>query len=274
MAGPNGNHLAHFGRQVKKARTARGWTLPDLARETGIDHSHWSRIERGVRPPTEKIAEAADVTFPERAGWFSDYYRDSRAWAPPGFRSWAEEEDSATSLRDWAPSVISGLLQIEDYARALLAVHPGATAEVVSARLRARMERQRRLFARGIPMHFLVDQLALYRLVGSAEVMAGQCAHLARIADLPGVVIQVVPAVEIPAAESNLILADTAAYAENLVSGSVWTDEETVTALDRVFDSLRIEAWRASESAGLIRQAAELWTGENLPTATAGQTPA
>ena len=85
------NPLTHFGKQVKKERLARGWSLPELARQTGIDAGHWSRIERGVRPPTEFVAEACDRVFPERKGWFGEYYRDSRSWAPPGFRSWTEE---------------------------------------------------------------------------------------------------------------------------------------------------------------------------------------
>src|SRR5882724_11287660 len=66
------NPLAHFGKQVKKERLARGWSLPELERRTGIDAGHWSRIERGVRPPTELIAGKCDEAFPERQGWFSE----------------------------------------------------------------------------------------------------------------------------------------------------------------------------------------------------------
>jgi hypothetical protein len=65
------------------------------------------------------------------------------------------------------------------------------------------------------------------------------------------------------------MLTEGAAYAETIVSGSVWTDEETRSALGRVFDTLRAQAWRASESLALIEQAAELWIGESPLTATA-----
>ena len=261
--------LAHFGKQVKKERQARGWSLPELERQTGIDAGHWSRIERGVRPPTEYVAEACDRVFAERKGWFSEYYRDSRSWAPPGFRSWTEEENSATSLRLWSPSVIHGLLQTEDYARALLSVHPDVTIEMIASRLATRMARQKRLFARDVPTLFLVDQLALYRSVGSPEVMAAQMRHLTALAGRPRVTVQVVPAVAVPSVAHGIELTDGAAYGETIVSGSVWTDEETYSALSRVFDSLRSEAWRASESLALISEAGELWTGGNLATATA-----
>ena len=127
MTGKPSNPVSHFGKQLKKERLAHGWSLPELSQRTGIDAGHLSRIENGKRPPTEAIARACDAVFPERKGWFSEYYEDSRTWAPPGFRSWAEYEDKAPRLSVWSPGVIHGLLQTEDYARALLDTAPGVT---------------------------------------------------------------------------------------------------------------------------------------------------
>lgn len=269
MADTSVNPLAHFGKQVKKERLARGWSLPELEKRTGIDAGHWSRIERGVRPPTELIAAKCDEAFPERRGWFGEYYRDSRSWAPPGYRSWTEEVDNASSLHDWCPSILTGFLQIEDYARVLLSVHPDVTDEVVNTRLAGRMAHQKRLFERDLPMLFLIDQLALYRLVGSPQIMTAQLQHLITVASRPRVTIQVVPAVAVPSVAHGITLTDRAAYSETSVNGNVWTDEETRSSLGRVFDTLRSEAWRASESLALINEASELWTGGNLLTATA-----
>lgn len=269
MTGTSVNPLAHFGKQVKKERLARGWSLPYLEERTGIDAGHWSRIERGVRPPTELIAAKCDEAFPERRGWFGEYYSDSRSWAPPGFRSWTEELDNASSLRDWCPSIITGPLQTEDYARVLLSVHPDVTDEVVSTRLSGRMAHQKRLFARDVPTLFLIDQLALYRLVGSIEIMSAQLRHLVQMASRPRVTIQVVPPVAVPSVAHGISLTGCAAYSETSVNGNVWSDEETRSSLGRVFDTLRSEAWRASESLVLINEASELWTGGNLLTATA-----
>jgi hypothetical protein len=99
--------------------------------------------------------------------------------------------------------------------------------------------------------------------------MAAQMQHLIAMASRPRVTIQVVPAVMVPSVSHGIVLADGAAYGETIVSGSVWTDEETFSSLTRVFDTLRSEAWRASESLALIGEAGELWTGGNLATATA-----
>ena len=271
---PENLALGHFGRQMRKERVARGWSLPELSARTGVNHGHLSRIERGVRPPTERLAAKCDEVFPERKGWFSEYYEESRHWMPPGLRSWAEHEDKATRLSVWAPGIIHGLLQTADYAHALLAVHPGATDEVVVARLASRMERQRRVLPRDNPpmASFVVDHVALYRLVGSPEIMAAQVCHLLEVSAMPNVTVQVLPAIAHPATASELIIVDNgAAYAEHLAAGGVYTDEEAVVRLERIFATIRGESYRVSESVAIIRKAGELWTAGASPV-TAGPT--
>jgi Domain of unknown function (DUF5753)/Helix-turn-helix domain len=269
MTGKPSNPVSHFGKQLKKERLAHGWSLPELSRRSGIDAGHLSRIENGKRPPTEAIAQACDAVFPERKGWFSEYYEDSRTWAPPGFRSWAEYEDKTARLSVWAPSILHGLLQTEDYARALLETAMGVTDEIVAARLASRMSRQQRVLMRENPPSacWIVDHTALYRCVGSAAIMAAQMRHLEQVARLPHVTVQVLPAVAHPATQSGLMIADEAAYAEHVAGGYVFTDQETVTSMDRLFDTLRGECYRVSESLAIIGRAGELWTGASRATA-------
>jgi Domain of unknown function (DUF5753)/Helix-turn-helix len=264
MAGKgSGNPVSHFGRQVKKERLARGWTLDDLSRRTGTAMSHLSRIENGRRPPTAAMAATMDDVFPERRGWFSEYYEESKSWMPAGFRDWPEHENTTTTIREWSPMVVTGMLQTEPYARAMLAVHPGVTEEVLAARLSARMERQRRVLFREDPPSacYLVDHAALYRLVGSPEVMAGQMDHLLKVASLPNVTMQVFPSIACPATQGGFLLADDAAFAETVVGGYVYTSEETRSPLTWLFDTLRGESYRVSESLAIIRKAGEIWTG-------------
>jgi hypothetical protein len=234
-----------------------------MARRTGLAAPYWSQIENGRRPPTERVATACDEVFPERRSWFIEYYEESRSWVPAGFRSWAEYEDKAVSLRVWSPGVIDGLVQTEDYARTLLSVAPGVSNEVVDSRLRNRMERQRRvLMGEDAPFAWLVvDEIALYRRVGSAEIMAGQMRHLLEVGAMPKVTVTVMPPVEHPGNESELIIADdSAAYVEHMVGGYVYTAEETVTLLAMRFDTIRAESRKASESLALIERMEETWT--------------
>ena len=268
----NGSSSAatHFGRQMKKERLARGWSLREFSARTGIDFTTASRIENGRRPPNEAVAKACDAAWPDRRGWFLEYYEESRQWTPPGFRSWTEYEDRAVTLRAWSPGVLHGLVQTEDYALSLLQTAPGATGEMVAARLRARMERQRRVLLRDAPpmTWFVIDELSLYRRVGPAGVMAGQMRHLAAVATLPHVTVQVLPAVAHPAGASGFIVTDSAAYAEHVAGGFTYTDPETVTALERLFTTINAESYRASDSLRMIGRTAEAWTGGSPPIRT------
>jgi transcriptional regulator with XRE-family HTH domain len=265
----------HFGRQMKKERLAHGWTLREFSVRTGIDFSQASRIENGKQPPSEKVAQACDEVWPERNGWFTEYYQESKSWTSAGFRNWSELEDQAVRLRVWSPGVVDGLLQTERYARAMLGTAPGATAEMVAVRLAARMERQRRVLMREEPptAWFAVDEMALYRRVGSAELMAEQMGHLAEVASMPNVTMQVMPAIEHPANPSELIVADeAAAYVEHLVGGLVYTDDQTVSSLARMMTTILSESYRASESLAMIKRMEATWTtGARAATATTGQ---
>ena len=127
-------------------------------------------------------------------GWFSDFFDESREWmaTPPWFRPWIEHEQSARVLKIWNCGHLSGLAQSEEYARSVLASEPGVSDEKVAERTAARMSRQRVLTREDPPaVWLLVDEAALYRRVGSAEVMAAQLRHLAAVASLPYVTVQV-----------------------------------------------------------------------------------
>ena len=131
------HEVPDFGRQVCQARRAAGWTLAEFGQRIGYDPGHISRIEHGKRPPSELFARMCDRAFPDRDGWFREFYEESRTWiaTPPWFRNWVEHEQYAATLGIWQPSILSGLLQTEDYARVILGVSPGVTDEQVSARV-------------------------------------------------------------------------------------------------------------------------------------------
>lgn len=273
------NPVAYFGRQVRKSRREHGWSLHEFGQMIVYHPAAISRIENGKRPPTETFADQCDRVFPEGRGWFHEFWEESRGWIalPSWLRDWASHEQSTRILRDWCPSIFTGQLQTEDYARVIHAAAPRVTDDEVSARVAARMERQRRVLLRDDPpppdAWFLVDYFALLRGIGSPEVMAAQLRHLIALADLPHVTIQVVP----PAAHAGVVggfaVADKAAYADSVVRGQVFEDEETVSLLSLRFDTLRGSACNAPQSMNLLRQAANLWIGASQATAgTVGRT--
>lgn len=261
----------HFGKQVHKERVRKGWTLRDLARETKIVPSHLSRIERGLSAPTVRVAEAMDAVFPHRHSWFSEFMNDYAEWAPPGYLSLAPYENATTHLRVWCPGTLHGLVQTEDYARALFETVPGVPADLIAARVRARMDRQHRILDRQNPpsVWIGVDESALFRLVGSPEIMADALGHLLAVARRPRVTVQVMPTVAHGATGSEIIVTDSAAYCEHPAGSFTYTDEETVTALDTLIASIQAESRRASESAQMIERVRDIWaTGESPLSAT------
>ena len=212
--------------------------------------------------------------FPERQGWFSNWHSESQTWPeiPATFRSWPDYEDRAHTLRAWTPGIVDGLCQTEDYARALIATAPGIDAVTAATRLRGRMDRQQRFWERqpAVMAALVVDEVSLYRQVGSAEVMALQLRRLLEIAAMPSVTLQVMPAVAHASNNSGfMIAADGAAWCEHAVAGYVFTDPETVRTLALRFDTLRAESYRASESVALLQEMTGRWaTGVSPLTAT------
>ena len=275
MSAGQSNPLRYFGRQVRRARRAAGWTLTEFGQRIGYDPGQISRIENGKRPPTELFAQMCDRAFPDRDGWFSEFYAESRTWiaTPPWFRSWVEHEERAATLRIWQLGVLSGLLQTEDYARAILAVEPGVTDDEISARLTARLARQAILTRDDPPAAwFLVDEAALRRCVGPPDVMAVQLAHLAGVARLPNVTIQLVPNIAHAGLLGGFAIAERAAYVETAVAGQVFEDTEIIAGLLTRFDTLRNEAFRGSESLTLIERMCEEWKATGAKAVTPAPT--
>jgi transcriptional regulator with XRE-family HTH domain len=255
----------HFGRQMRRDRLAHGWSITELAKRTEVNGAHLGRVESGLRPPSVRVADALDKVFPERRGWYLLWLDEIRTApeVPATFRTWSDYEDQSATLRLWTPLIVDGLFQTEDYARALIALS-GATGEVAAARLKARMERQRRVLGH-CRVSYVLDQSALYRLVGSPEIMAAQLRHLLDVAALPNVVLQVMPEVAHVALAANYVLADDAVWSEHVVSGGVYTDPEIVASVAARHDNLRGECLKVSESLALIGRLAEQWTGGNQP---------
>jgi transcriptional regulator with XRE-family HTH domain len=261
-SGSNGKGVAgHFGRQMRRDRLAHGWSIAELGKRSGITAAHLGRIESGLRPPTVRVADALDRAFPERRGWYLQWHDDIRTApeVPATFRSWSDYEDQSATLRLWAPLIVHGLFQTEDYARALIAIS-GVNGEAAATRLQARMERQRRVLGR-CRVSYVLDQSALYRLVGSPDLMTAQLNHLLEVATMPNVMLQVMPEIAHDALEAGYALADDAVWSEHVVSGGVYTDPEIVASVAVRHDNLRGECMKASESLALIEGLAKQWTG-------------
>jgi hypothetical protein len=124
---------------------------------------------------------------------------------------------------------------------------------------------------------FLVDEAALRRRTGTPETMAAQLDHLATMAGLPNVTIQVVPDVAHAALTGGFALAEaakvTAAYIETALTGQVYEEAGAVRELATRFDALRTEALRGTESLHLIEEVASQWRQQTAGASPATQAP-
>jgi DNA-binding XRE family transcriptional regulator len=259
---------------MRKAREAHGLTLKQWADITKVDFTTLSRIENGHRAPSEALAAKCDEHFTEMRDWFTDFFVESQTWTQPSFRSWREHEDKARFIRAWSPGTVHGLLQTERYALSLIRTMIGVTDEMISSRLATRMARQKRILLGddSAEVVFGVDELCLFRYVGSPEIMVEQLDHLIEVAELPNVTLHLIPAVGHAGLASEVIVTEAAGYVEHVIGGLVFTDDQSVGILSRLLSSMISESYRASDSLAKIRRARATWSKFGASQATQMQT--
>jgi transcriptional regulator with XRE-family HTH domain len=197
-----------LGAQLRRLREARRLTLGDAGDAIRASHSKISRLETGrvgfkdrdiadlltlygvtdeeERETLRALARRANVP-----GWWHDYSDVLPAW----FEPYVGLEEVATQIRAYQVQFVPGLLQTEDYARAVtLLGHASDPPKEVEQRVGLRMARQA-VLARPDPPNvwFVLDEAILRRPIGTPDVMRAQLRHLLESADRPNVTIQIIP---------------------------------------------------------------------------------
>lgn len=197
---PETNPAAFLGEELRRARVAAGFSSQDaLAAKLGFDRTVVAKAETGQRPPTVDVLAAwcqACHLDDELFGRLAVLARRADGPVPTWFEDWLQAEGEAQTLRLWSPTLIPGLLQTAEYARALfLAGQTDTSADAIDALVAARLERQIILDRAGPPdVVAVLDEAVLHRLIGSPPVMHDALVHIAELSRRPYVVVQVVPA--------------------------------------------------------------------------------
>lgn len=267
---PNSSPLAFFGSELKRLRTKAGITQTELGKRTNYDVATVSALENGTRIPSQQFAERADKVF----GTDSDLTRlqamVENVSVRPWFRDRVDVERKASEIREYEPYLIPGLLQTEDYARTVVsATRPVLPDDAIERAVALRMTRQGilepdldmpidqenapRLWA-------IVDESALYRMVGSPEIMQVQRDHLAEMARRPNITIQIVPNAEGPTCAFGRAFAvlvsrngSSVAYFEDVGTARYIRDRDEVSRYTLIFDHLRASALDDKRSLRLIK---------------------
>ncbi|MER7984395.1 helix-turn-helix transcriptional regulator [Streptomyces noursei] len=254
-----------FGEVLKHFREAAGFTQESLARKIPCDRSHVARVEAGTRVPQDTFAEKCDEVLGtggvlKRLWGRIDWYPDVEH--PDWFQRRADMDAEAVALREFQTRVMPGLLQTEEYARALFFPRL-ASADDVEERVRARLSRQQRFLGPDGPLYVVVlEESCLRNVVGDAAVMYGQCAHLLSVGQRPNIRVQIAPVgcaglVRFDASMSLIKLpnGEEWVYSESLDRGHFSDDPAVFTRHSQTYDVLRADVLSARESAALIRDA-------------------
>jgi transcriptional regulator with XRE-family HTH domain len=269
---PSASPLHHFGSELRRAREEAGMTLAEFGGLVPCDNSTVSRIEAGLIAPDLHLAEVADRAFPQARGWFTRFFNDSQDWngnsaLAPAFRDFADDEAEAAALYSFEHSLLPGLLRTEDYARAVLSKHPYTSDGRVTERVAARIARQTVLTSEDPPLMWaVIDQGALHREVGDAKIMHDALLHLAKMAALPNVTVQILPDSVHVGLQGAFIIAEksgaaASVFVEDASDGRTTDDAEMVNLLSVRFRHLQTVAMTPAASLELIeRITEESWT--------------
>ncbi|MFB9832639.1 Scr1 family TA system antitoxin-like transcriptional regulator [Actinoallomurus acaciae] len=239
----------------------------ELAELLGYTPQLIGQIEAGKNIPSEKFSEDSDFFF-KTNGLFKRLWKlimETRRLAvlPPGFSKYIQLEAQASTMRAYSLVLIQGLLQTEEYARAILLAlqQPDTVDQFVNARI----ERQAILTREKPPRLWVtIDERALRCMIGGREVMRGQLQHLLEVSKRPNIMLDVVPqsADSHVGLEGDLVLLGfdnepDIAYTESSGRGQVVEDAAGVSEFQVRYDLIRGHALPVAESRKLIESILE-----------------
>ncbi|MEU9891114.1 helix-turn-helix transcriptional regulator [Sphaerisporangium sp. NPDC051017] len=263
---PEDSPRALFAFELRRYRKAAGLSQEQLGGRIGFSVPLISAVETARRPPTREFAVAVDEALELEGAlirlWPFAYHSATPTW----FRPWLELEREATVLHAWQPLVVPGLLQTEDYARAIFLGEPRPTSDVVEEQVAARMVRQKIFDRPEPPMYWVIlDEGVLHRVVGSPETLIGQLRRLEELARTPHITIHILPYSSYVTAglEGGFVMAqipggaDTV-YIEAVGSGQLVERVEEVRLHRMRYEMLRAEALPGRSSIERIREIREV----------------
>jgi transcriptional regulator with XRE-family HTH domain len=269
-----------LGTELRQLRESSGYKLEEVAALLGVAPSTLSRIETGKAPTKSvylgQMLEQYGVVDPAQRQVLIDMAREGHRkgwWAayddvlPSGFDIYVGLEAETAAVRGYEISVVHGLLQTPDYARAVFSeMFPRHGADLIDRMVALRLERQRRLDDDPpLELWAILDEEVIRRPVGGNAVMRAQLEHLLGMAARPGLTLQVLPfscgahaghdgafsILEFPNRSDAEVL-----YVESVAGTTYLEKDREVRARVAAFDRLRAAALAPTASADLIARVA------------------
>ncbi|WP_406507469.1 Scr1 family TA system antitoxin-like transcriptional regulator [Streptomyces sp. NBC_00212] len=271
---PSASPRTFLGAELRFAREKSGLTQDELGQPLFVSGSFIGQLESGTRRMHLEYARQIDQILGTDGFFTRNCVAAAKSKYPDHFAEAAEAEAVATTIREYAPLLIPGLLQTEAYARAVFrAYQPTAPDPVIDDLVTARLDRAHLLADPTTPLMWAVlDEAVLRREVGGAAVMAEALAHVAALGIRHRIIVQVLPfsagghasmggALKLMGFED----APPLAYFEGPGTGRLEDDPATVTRHELAYDLLGASALSPQQSLALIESVAEDYAHEDQP---------
>ncbi|MFE3830141.1 helix-turn-helix domain-containing protein [Streptomyces sp. NPDC059092] len=195
-ADDSGAVIAAVGRQIKLWRQGAGLRQAEFGAAIGYCENQVYKVEAGKRIPKPEFLERADEVL-DAGGKIAAMKQDVvEARYPKRVRDLAKLEGETVELGAYSNHNLFGLLQTEEYARALFRMRrPLFKDEVIERLVAARLARQK-ILTPAVPVpvfSFVQEEVTLRRPLGGKMVHRRQLEHLLLMGQLRNVEIQVMP---------------------------------------------------------------------------------
>lgn len=251
-----------IGAQLATFRRAAGLTQAALAERFRVGEDTIASIEQGRRPLQLDFAIQLDELLDTKGALRVAVEKVPQRERFPAFvQDFVEYEQEAVTLLSYENQVVPGLLQTEEYARAVFSsLYPPLEPEELDERVATRLARRSLLERKPRPMmNFLLEEVILHRPLGGREVLRDQVRSLLAHAELPFLGLQIMPTRrETHAAlDGPLVLLETPdhdqlAYIEGQRVSFLVDDLDEVSVLQQKYGMLRSQALSPEESTRLL----------------------
>ncbi|MEV8397416.1 helix-turn-helix domain-containing protein [Streptomyces niveus] len=260
---PGSGVVVAFGRQLKLLRGRAGLDRTEFGKRVGYAAQSVASFEQGRRIPQPRFIDRADDVL-DAGGVLKALKEEvARAQYPAFFRDAARLEAKALELFLYAVSAVPGLLQTEEYTRALLAMRrPLLDEDTIEQRVTARLARQEILNRWPAPlMSFVVEEAVLRRPFGGNDVLRAVLDRILHTGRKRNVEIQVMPTdrednagVDGPFTLITCKGGDQVAYLEVQGRSILLTDRNEVRAVAARYGIIRSQALTPRESLGFVEK--------------------
>ncbi|PLW69299.1 helix-turn-helix domain-containing protein [Streptomyces sp. SCUT-3] len=255
--------LKYFGSQLKLLRGRAGLSRAELGERVGYSEAMVAAVEQGRRIPQQGFVDQADEALDARGVLRIGASFLAQARYPSWFQDFAILEADAVSMYLYSNQTVPGVLQTEEYARAVVGGScPPPDDDEVERRVAARLDRQTLLTRTPRPvLGFVIEEVVVRRPIGGSAVMEGQLRRLLDCARMRNVSLQVMPTCRETHAglEGPMVLLETQdrrnlAYVEGQRGSFLISEQDEVSVLMQRYGILRAQALSPEESASLIEQ--------------------